>query len=577
MILADRLEGVAVNLVDKALLLGHVLAWRARWDRRDLDYLPAERTSDKFMTGREAASLIPDGATVISSGMAGNSRCSAFYWAIRERYEAEGRPKGLTWISVGGQGGRGRAPGTVEEVGREGLVTRFISGHVETTKSMLALAEKGCLDLHVLPQGEMTELIEGQARGINCVRSRTGLDTFLDPRCGSGSAVFDRNGANLVHADADELVYELPAIDVALFCGAYADPQGNVYLTDVATITESHESVSAARANGGLAMAVVGGMIEEDPSLPRVPAEMLDAVVVNPYNEQTIMAPQSKPWKMFCPGGDGDDRRAIERLRFINRVLRLTPVRGPVEAALGRLGARLFSEVVPRGAHINIGVGFPEEVCREVYDSDLHHDLVFTTETGVYGGMPAPGVYFGAAVNPDRFETSAWMFRFYKEHLDTAVLGFLQIDSHGNVNVSRRGPGIKDYVGPGGFPSIVQSARTVIFIGTWMAGADWEVEDGRLKLQKPGRPKFVGEVDEVTFNGARGLADGKQVYYVTSVGVFRLTHDGLEMIRRMPGVDLERDVMAHAEARLNIPKDIPVVDASVVTGEKFRLTWPDGA
>jgi acyl CoA:acetate/3-ketoacid CoA transferase len=61
------------------------------------------------------------------------------------------------------------------------------------------------------------------------------------------------------------------------------------------------------------------------------------------------------------------------------------------------------------------------------------------------------------------------------------------------------------------------------------------------------------------------------------VGVFRLTHDGLEMIRRMPGVDLERDVMAHAEARLNIPKDIPVVDASVVTGEKFRLTWPDGA
>ena len=236
----------------------------------------------------------------------------------------------VKWISVGGQGGRGRAPGTVEEVGREGLVTRFISGHVETTKSMLALAEKGCLDLHVLPQGEMTELIEGQARGVTCVRSRTGLDTFLDPRCGSGSAVFDRNGANLVHADGDELVYELPAIDVALFCGAYADPQGNVYLTDVATITESHESVSAARANGGLAMAVVGGMIEEDPSLPRVPAEMLDAVVVNPYNEQTIMAPQSKPWKMFCPGGDGDDRRAIERLRFINRVLRLTPVRGPV-------------------------------------------------------------------------------------------------------------------------------------------------------------------------------------------------------------------------------------------------------
>jgi propionate CoA-transferase len=231
--------------------------------------------------------------------------------------------------------------------------------------------------------------------------------------------------------------------------------------------------------------------------------------------------------------------------------------------------------VVPRGAHINIGVGFPEEVRREVYDSQLHHDLVFTTETGVYGGMPAPGVYFGAAVNPDRFESSAWMFRFYKDNLDATVLGFLQVDSEGNVNVSRRGPTIMDYVGPGGFPSIIQSARTVIFIGTWMAGAEWSVDNGRLRLRKPGRPKFIDKVDEVTFSGARGMADGKQVYYVTSVGVFRLTPGGLEMMRRMPGVDIQRDVVAHAGARINIPDHVPVVERSIVTGEGFRLDWPD--
>lgn len=561
--------------LEKALFLARIVAWRLRWERRDLDYHPGKGVSEKFLTGRDAAALIPDGATVISSGMAGNSRCSTFFWAIRERFESEGRPRGLTWISVGGQGGRGKAPGTVEEVGRPGLVTRFISGHVETTKSMLALAEEGKLDLHVLPQGEMTELIEGQARGVTQVRSKTGVDTFLDPRRGSGSAIVDRNGANLVKADGEALVYELPPIDVALFCGAYADARGNVYLSDVATLTETWESIRAARANGGLAMAVVGGLIDEDPSEPRVSAHELDVVVVNPYNEQTIMAPQASPWKMFCPGGDGDDRAAIERLRFINRVLRLTPVRGPLEEALGRLGAQLFSEVVPRGAHINIGVGFPEEVCREVYDSQLHHDLVFTTETGVYGGMPAPGVYFGAAVNPDRFESSAWMFRFYKDNLDATVLGFLQVDSEGNVNVSRRGPTIMDYVGPGGFPSIIQSARTVIFIGTWMAGAEWSVDNGRLRLRKPGRPKFIDKVDEVTFSGARGLADGKQVYYVTSVGVFRLTPGGLEMMRRMPGVDIQRDVVAHAGARINIPDHVPVVERSIVTGEGFRLDWPD--
>lgn len=563
-----------MTLVEKGLLLGRILAWRARWSRRDLEYRPAGKLSDKIVTGRQAAAMIPDKATVISSGMAGNSRCSAFFWAIRERFLSEGRPRGLTWISVGGQGGRGKAPGTVEEIGLAGLLDCYISGHVETTKAMLALAEAGEIDLHVLPQGEMTEIIDGQARGLFSVRSPTGLDTFLDPRCGAGSAVVSRHGLNLVRADGEALVYEMPPIDVALFCGAYTDRKGNVYMTDIATLTETHESVRAARANGGLAMAVVGGVVDEDRSAPRVPARFLDAVVVNPYNEQTILASQTQPWKMFCPGGDGDDAKAIETLRFINRVLQITPVRGPVEEALARLGARLFSEVVTPGGYVNIGVGFPEEVCREVYDSELNLDVVFTTETGVLGGMPAPGVYFGAAVNPDRFESSAWMFRLYKDELDTTVLGFLQVDSLGNVNVSRRGPRVSDYVGPGGFPSIIQGARTVIFIGTWMTGAGWSIRGDRLSLDRPGRPKFVDRVDEVTFCGARGLADGKQVYYVTNVGVFQLAPEGLVMIWRMPGVDVERDVLGHSGARLVVPENVPVVDTSVVTGAGFRLEWP---
>lgn len=564
-----------MSLLEKLRLIGEIIAWRARWGRRDLDYHPGPGCSDKIITARQAAERIPDGATAISSGMAGNSRCSAFFWAIRERFEAQGHPRDLTWISVGGQGGRGKAPGTVEEVGLDGLVTRYISGHVETAKSMLALARDGKMDIHVLPQGEMTEIVEAQARGENTVRSPTGLDCFLDPRCGPGTAVVSRDGQSLARFEDGMLAYEMPPIDVALFNAAYADKNGNVYLTDIVTLTETPESIAAARANGGLAMAVVGGIIDEDPSLPRVPADDLDAVVVDPWSEQTVMAWQGAPWKMFGPGGDGDDRKAVEKLRLINRVLHITPVRGPVEEALGRLGATLFSQVVPKGAHINIGVGFPEEVCREVYNSVLHHDLVFTTETGVYGGMPAPGVYFGGAVNPIRFESSAWMFRFYKDNLDATVLGFLQVDSAGNVNVSRRGPGVTDYVGPGGFPSIIQAAKSVIFIGTWMHGARWTTKGDALHLQRPGRPKFVEKVDEVTFSGARGLAGGKQVYYVTNVGVFKLTEQGLRMIMIMPGVDLERDVVAHSGASLVIPDDLPVADRSIVTGEGFELRWPD--
>jgi len=133
--------------------------------------------------------MIPDGACVISCGFAGNARCSSFFWALRERFEQSGDPSGLTWISVGAQGGRGRVPGTVEEVGLQGLVTRYISGHTGTAKSLLRLADANLLELQTLPQGEMTHIIEAQGRGEYEVRSQTGIGTFLDPRTGRGSPV----------------------------------------------------------------------------------------------------------------------------------------------------------------------------------------------------------------------------------------------------------------------------------------------------------------------------------------------------------------------------------------------------
>ncbi|MGB5622306.1 MAG: hypothetical protein WBN65_07430 [Gammaproteobacteria bacterium] len=557
---------------EKIGLLADVIRWRLSWDRRDLDTTPAG-LSGKFVTGPEAAARIPDGSTVISCGMAGNARCSGFFWAVSEAFIRHGRPRDLTWISVGAQGGRGKAPGTVEELARPGLLRRYISGHVETAKALLALAESDRLDLHVLPQGELALLIEAQGAGHASLRSRTGVGTFLDPRCGPGSAICSRDDLQLISAAGDELAYQLPSIDCALFSAAAADPSGNVYLTDMATLTETREAVRAARYNKGLVMAVVAGVCEEDPAAPRVAADDVDGIIVNRWNEQTVMAPQRRPWRLFCPGGDGDDHKAIEKLRLINRLLQITPVRGPVDLALGRLGATLFAEVVSPGAHINIGVGHPEEVCREVYASELHHQLVFTTETGVYGGLPAPGIYFGGAVNPQRFESSAWMFHHYRERLDAAVLGILEVDSQGDVNVSRRGPRIVDYVGPGGFPTIVDCARTVIFVGSWMAGARWRVEGERIRLLRPGRPKFVDKVAEVTFNGQRALADGKRVYYVTHVGVFRLGDGGLELIWLMPGVDLERDVLGHSGARLRVAEPLKQVDGSVVSGRGFVLNW----
>ena len=569
-----------MGIIERILLAARIVYWRLTWSRRTLDYRPPGALDARVMTARDAARLVPDGACCLSTGRAGTARCSTLFWAIRESCQAHDRPRDLTWIAIGGQGGRGRAPGTVEEVGLEGLVTRFISGHVETTKSMLALAEAGALELHVMPQGEMCFALDaqGQADRDDAIVSRTGIGTVLDPRCGRGSPVTPGAREQFIGCAGEELRFRLPRLDVALISAPWADAEGNVYFHDAATITENREAARAAKANGGRVLVSVAGVIPAEPARVSLPAEMVDAVVVNPRQEQTILSPQHNCWRLFTVGGDGDDDAAVEKLRYINRFLRLTPVRGPVECALARLGAHVFARAVSAPACVNIGVGFGEEVCRELYRSALRPELTFTTETGVYGGLPAPGIYFGAAVNPQRMESSAWMFRHYQQHLDATVLGFLEVDARGNVNVSKRGPRMTDYVGPGGLPSITASARTCIFVGTFMQGAKWRIEEGRMVLEAAGRPKLIDTVSEVTFSGREALNAGKDVWYITTVGAFRLTDGGLVLELIMPGLNVERDIRPHCGVRFGLPPQGPVeAPSSILSGVNYALTWGDGA
>jgi propionate CoA-transferase len=292
-----------------------IVRWRLTWSRRNLDLPPARPLDARFMTAREAVRLIPDGACCLSTGMAGNARCSTLFWAIREGFEAGGRPRDLTWIAVGGQGGRGRAPGTVEEVGLEGLVTRFISGHVETTKSLLALAEAGKLELHVMPQGEMCFALEAQAPGMTtaCSAGRASA------RCSTRAAAAARRSRPAARrtsstAPGDMLRFRLPRLDVAVIAAPWADAEGNIYFHDAATITENREAAHAAKANGGKVLVSVAGVIPADPARISLPAALVDAVVVNPRQEQTILSPQRACWRLFTVGGDGDDEAAVEKL-----------------------------------------------------------------------------------------------------------------------------------------------------------------------------------------------------------------------------------------------------------------------
>ena len=118
----------------------------------------------------------------------------------------------------------------------------------------------------------------------------------------------------------------------------------------------------------------------------------------------------------------------------------------------------------------------------------------------------------------------------------------------GNVNVSKFGTKL---AGVGGFVNITQTARRLVFCGTFTAGGlKVAVAAGKLRIVKEGSVrKFVKNVEQVSFSAARSRQVGQQVLYVTERAVFRLVVDGLELIELAPGIDLEKQVLAQMDFR----------------------------
>ena len=394
---------------------------------------------------------------------------------------------------------------------------------------MLALAQTGELELHTLPQGELALLIEAQGEGAHAIVSDVGLGTFLDPRVGPGSAVTAGASIQLVRAvGADRLEYLLPPLDLHVFNAPQADREGNIYVDGAALLTEIHDGARAVHANGGLVIACVADLIEPDPPRAYVPAEWVDAIVVNPRNEQLVPVPQRHPWRMFEQGASVDVAAAEADVHFVNKLLGLTPRRTAVDRALARAGAMIAASELRRGAIVNIGVGLPEEVGRVLHDAGVADDIVLTTEAGAVGGVPTSGLFFGGAINPRELISSAQMFHRYAERLDLACVGMLEVDRHGNINVSRRGSEVTDYVGPGGFPDITHHARTVVFVGSFAHGERIEFDGASLRVTRQGQPKLLEAVREITFSGEQAQRRGQHVHYVTTRGILRLGEHGLE-------------------------------------------------
>src|SRR6185436_4738948 len=111
------------------------------------------------------------------------------------------------------------------------------------------------------------------------------------------------------------------------------------------------------------------------------------------------------------------------------------------------------------------------------------------------------------------------------------------------------------------------------FMATFTVGAKVAIGDGRVNvLADSAIRRFVGRLQQRTFSGAYARSRGQQVHYVTERAVFRLTDHGLLLTEIAPGIDLDRDVLAHMDFTPTIAPDLREMDPRIFRDEPMGLS-----
>jgi len=477
-----------------------------------------------------AATLIADGSTIaLSASGGGLGEPDTILEAIEARFLETGHPRNLTLVHALGLGDRDRR-GT-NRFAHEGMVKRVIGGHWTWSPSMQALAAEERIEAYSLPSGVISLLIREIGAGRPGLITKTGLDTFVDPRRQGGkvNASAQDDLVELMAIDGEEYLRFKPfRIDVGIIRGTAADSAGNVTAREEPADLDMFSVALATHNCGGITIAQVRDHVACGAIAARdvcIPAFMVAHVVVVPDQFQTYR-------------GGYDISLAGLQLRAD-----LSPSQA-VDRGLRRVVALRAAEELRPGTTVNFGFGMSAGVAGVIAERKDDNLYSITIEQGIHGGAIETGDLFGMAVNPTAIISSTEQFDIYHGGgLDIAFLGMAEFDSMGNVNVSHLSGKI---VGPGGFIDIAQNAQKVVFCGTFDAkSAQIEVVKGGLAIHSHGLiRKLVREVAAVTFSGKQARLRNQEVIFVTERAVFRLVDEGIELVEYAEGVDVEADVIA---------------------------------
>lgn len=492
----------------------------------------------QIISAEQAAALVHDGDCLAINSFLALANPGALHDAVAERFFNTGHPKNLTLFCAAGFGVWDENRYADRYVAA-GAVDRVIAGHYMSMPAVMRLARENKIEAYNMPLGVLSHCIRAAAGGRKWHLSKIGLNIFVDPRLDGPALneVSKEELVRLVEVDGEEyLAYRTPEVDVAFIRGSTVDPNGNITFENEFVTVDALSLAQATKSNGGKVIVQVERVSHmfSRPWNVIVPGVLVDAVVVCPTDEKQAAYNYTMSGDVHVPSTHMDYWMA--QLSSAN-----TRGRCGEDDSPDIIGARAMREL-RRGDIVNIGIGIPEMVGKHASRAGILKDIALTVEAGGTGGLPAPGVSFGATIGADMICYMATQFDFYDGGgLDVCFMGGLEVDRFGNVNAHR----LPDkFAGIGGFANITNATKRVVFCLTFTTrGLVTKQEGENVRIEREGSlRKFKQDILSISFSAENAVARGQTVLYVTERCVFELSPAGLRLKEVFPGIREKEDI-----------------------------------